>query len=145
MTDTSTETKPLDAETINDMCKLFDAEAEALGWPRHVYSDQLRALAAERDALQSENVKISASNRIWKAVCKTHEQSIAAHADAIAKAVAEEREKWVKVVVECRDEIDSYIRLEYPSDHPVHQGYRQRDYEANPARIALSAICTEGE
>ena len=38
-----------------------------------------------------------------------------------------------------RDEIDHYIRQEYPTDHPVHQRCRERDFAANPARIALEA------
>ena len=43
-------------------------------------------------------------------------------------------------LVECRDELDAYSQNEYPSDHPVHVRYRQRDYAANPARIALALI-----
>lgn len=38
---------------------------------------------------------------------------------------------------ECQEEIDDYIQFEYPHDHPVQERYRQRDYAANPARIAL--------
>ena len=38
---------------------------------------------------------------------------------------------------ECESEIDAYIWQEYPGDHPVHERYRQRDFSANPARIAL--------
>jgi len=40
-------------------------------------------------------------------------------------------------------EIDNYIRWEYPSDHPVHEQYRKRDFAANPARITLAEL--EGE
>jgi uncharacterized protein YlxW (UPF0749 family) len=40
---------------------------------------------------------------------------------------------------ECEAEIDQYIRQEYPSDHPIHDRYRKRDFAANPARIALEA------
>ena len=43
-------------------------------------------------------------------------------------------------LVECRDKLDAYSQNEYPSDHPVHVRYRQRDYAANPARIALALI-----
>lgn len=46
----------------------------------------------------------------------------------------------VDALEECQDELDAYSRQEYPSDHPVHERYRQRDYEANPARIALAAL-----
>ena len=41
---------------------------------------------------------------------------------------------------EAADEIDGYIRQEYPGDHPVHARYRERDFAANPARAALIAI-----
>jgi predicted RNase H-like nuclease (RuvC/YqgF family) len=37
-------------------------------------------------------------------------------------------------------EIDNYIRWEYPSDHPVHEQYRKRDFAANPARITLAEL-----
>lgn len=37
----------------------------------------------------------------------------------------------------CQDELDEYSRQEYPSDHPVHEQYRRRDYDANPARVTL--------
>lgn len=40
-------------------------------------------------------------------------------------------------LVLCRDEIDGYIRAEYPSDHPHHESKRQLDFAANPARAAL--------
>ena len=40
---------------------------------------------------------------------------------------------------ECMDEIDDYIRHEYPIDHPVHERYRQRDFSANPARVYFEA------
>ena len=40
---------------------------------------------------------------------------------------------------ECMDEIDDYIRHEYPIDHPVHERYRQRDFSSNPARVYFEA------
>ena len=46
----------------------------------------------------------------------------------------------VKALEECEAEIDAYIRQEYPGDHPVHERYRQRDFSANPARIALAKL-----
>jgi len=59
----------------------------------------------------------------------------AAHIDA--------QDAKIKALVEaleaCRDELDAYSLQEYPTDHPVHQRYRKRDYDANPARIALAA------
>ena len=43
-------------------------------------------------------------------------------------------------LVQSRDELDQYSQNEYPSDHPVHERYRQRDYDANPSRIAIAKI-----
>jgi hypothetical protein len=58
--------------------------------------------------------------------------------------VTDARIKELKAaLVECRDEIDSYIRNEYPHDHPVQERYRQRDFESNPARIALKGDANE--
>jgi hypothetical protein len=64
-------------------------------------------------------------------------------ADVISAALPDydAQQKRIKelkaALVECRDEIDSYIRNEYPHDHPVQERYRQRDFKSNPARIAL--------
>ncbi len=44
----------------------------------------------------------------------------------------------VDALRQCCDELDEYSRQEYPLDHPVHERYRQRDYDANPARTALT-------
>ena len=41
---------------------------------------------------------------------------------------------------QCEEEIDQYIWQEYPSDHPVHERYRKRDFSANPARLALAEL-----
>ena len=49
-----------------------------------------------------------------------------------------EVQSLVDALRECRDELDEYSRQEYPLDHPVHERYRQRDYDANPARVALT-------
>jgi len=46
----------------------------------------------------------------------------------------------VEALQACEAEIDQYIRQEYPADHPVHERYRQRDFGANPARIALAQL-----
>ena len=40
----------------------------------------------------------------------------------------------------CQAELDEYSRQEYPLDHSVHERYRQRDYDANPARITLASL-----
>jgi hypothetical protein len=46
----------------------------------------------------------------------------------------------VEALLECQAELDAYSRQEYPLDHPVHERYRKRDFDANPARIALAQL-----
>ena len=55
------------------------------------------------------------------------------HHDAVVRELREALE-------ECRDALDAYSRQEYPLDHPVHERYRKRDYDSNPARIALAKL-----
>lgn len=50
----------------------------------------------------------------------------------------------VEALEQCQIELDDYSQHEYPGDHPVQARYRKRDYDANPARIALAAIKWEG-
>lgn len=66
---------------------------------------------------------------------------------ACIPALAAERDKLradlataVFFLGKARDEIDAYIRHEYPADHPVHERYRQRDFAANPARVAMEEL-----
>lgn len=49
-------------------------------------------------------------------------------------------DKAVAALLECQEEIDQYSKQEYPLDHPVHERYRERYFDANPARIALAEI-----
>ena len=48
--------------------------------------------------------------------------------------------KAVAALLECQEELDQYSKQEYPLDHSVHERYRERDFDANPARIALAEI-----
>lgn len=48
--------------------------------------------------------------------------------------------KAVEALKECEEEIDAYIQIQYPHDHPVEERYRQRDYAANSARVALAEL-----
>ena len=59
--------------------------------------------------------------------------------DARISALEAALEKADAALKECMDEIDDYIRHEYPIDHPVHERYRQRDFSANPARVYFEA------
>jgi hypothetical protein len=98
--------------------------------------DMLEQLAAERDALSADleaekdrhaktvqlGIQFAADAAMWKARAEAAEAEVARLRDAL---------------FECQEEIDAYIQHEYPHDHPVQERYRQRDYAANPARIAL--------
>jgi hypothetical protein len=53
-------------------------------------------------------------------------------------------DKLEAALKDCEEEIDQYVRQEYPHDHPVQERYRQRGFASNPARIALAAL-EEGE
>ena len=44
----------------------------------------------------------------------------------------------VEALEECQRDLDRYSQMEYPSDRYV--AHRQRDYDGNPARIALASI-----
>lgn len=54
------------------------------------------------------------------------------------EALEDEIERLRAALKECEAEIDHYIWMEYPHDHPVHERYRKRDFAANPARAALT-------
>lgn len=51
----------------------------------------------------------------------------------------------VDALKECQQELDQYSKNEYPSDHPYHVRKRERDYDANPARIVLAQLTKEGQ
>ena len=57
-------------------------------------------------------------------------------ADIVTEQAAE-IERLRGALVLCQDEIDAYIRQEYPGAHPVQERRRQRDFASNPARLAL--------
>ena len=67
-------------------------------------------------------------------------------ADRIEQLVATNEQLTAKLadamdgLEKCQAELDEYSRQEYPLDHSVHERYRQRDYNANPARITLAAL-----
>jgi hypothetical protein len=81
------------------------------------------------------------------------ERAVAKAADRIV-TLAAERDKYeaawmtaegkladaMEGLEKCQAELDEYSRQEYPLDHTVHERYRQRDYDANPARITLAAL-----
>ena len=61
----------------------------------------------------------------------------------IIKELESKLAKALLALAECQEEIDGYIRSEYPSEHSVHQRLRDRAFSANPARIALEILNEE--
>lgn len=128
---------PRDGMTFIHEDKVLDAD-----WTAY------RAIQAERDAWKAraeaaeENVGILRASReaLETQVAQLQRELAKAHSlGPSAKAEAALIRAKVGLVL-ARDELDQYSRQEYPLDHPVHERYRQRDYEANPARLALDAI-----
>jgi hypothetical protein len=58
----------------------------------------------------------------------------------VSVAQAAEIKLLLAALLECQAELDAYSRQEYPLDHPVHDRYRKRDFDANPARIAIAQL-----
>ena len=58
----------------------------------------------------------------------------------IVEALRADLARAVEALEECQRDLDRYSQMEYSSDHPVHVRNRQRDYDGNPARIALASI-----
>ena len=56
----------------------------------------------------------------------------------------EELEAELEIALEglkkSQQEIDDYIRQEYPQDIPLHERYRMRDFSANPARSTIEEL-----
>jgi hypothetical protein len=84
----------------------------------------------------SDYVALSAALEAERA---SHTATLKDAQDECARAEKAEAEvaRLRDALFECQEEIDAYIQHEYPHDHPVQERYRQRDYAANPARIAL--------
>lgn len=72
----------------------------------------------------------------WLDVTRTYVEGLEDILDAQAKQLRIATE----ALEQCRDEIDDYIRQEYPLDHKLHERYRQRDFAVNPARTAINKM-----
>jgi predicted alpha-1,6-mannanase (GH76 family) len=98
--------------------------------------DFLRALLDAKDAAEAEVEK----DRI--------ERDAMIEQIRNSQIVYDEMKVKLAVAVEglerARDEIDEYIKQEYPLDNLVHARCRRRDYSANPARATLAQIQKEG-
>jgi chromosome segregation ATPase len=103
--------------------------------------------AADRiEELEAENKRL---NEQMDAIEEMGTESLNALPDCLmrlAPALVENDElkaKLAKAVAglnQCQDDIDGYIRQEYPQDHSLHERYRMRDFSANPARVTLAEL-----
>lgn len=99
--------------------------ANAMEAERKLHEDRIEALEAKLILMTTER------DEAWKR---------AAHAEKMWGEAEIKLAKAMETLKECMEEIDAYIQQEYPHDHPVQERYRQRDYAANPARLALAEI-----
>lgn len=110
---------------MKDLIKAADALAETVEMARELFEYGL--ISFEKFGLTTDEdigEKYSADLVAYREARSAYDDELARLRDALT---------------ECRDEIDEYIRREYPFDHPVYERYRQRDFALNPARIALEA------
>ena len=104
----------------------------------------LQYLRDDRDALRAQNIALQFSLADTEALEMQHgavAERLMADRDALRAqlAAAQAQVQTARDALdECCEEIDAYIQHEYPHDHPVQERCRQRDYAANPARIALA-------
>jgi hypothetical protein len=126
--------KPTDDE-LEAMAVKFDvmrASYEAVGVSGEYGAEAMKDAAATLRALSAD----LEAEKGWRTVAESNQQMAKSWQD---RAIAAEAEvaRLRDALFECQEEIDAYIQHEYPHDHPVQERYRQRDYAANPARIAL--------
>ena len=123
----------LEIEKLNCVTLLNDADLDynrkTNGLIRR-HAKQILDLKARAEAAEAE--RDEALNQL-----DSSRHSVDVLESRVAKLKAELAEA-VGVIVECREEIDDYIRHEYPHDHPVQERYRERDFAANPARAFLA-------
>ena len=110
-------------------------------------ADAIEALTAEREALEQDNHR-------WKMECENFWRDREKDLNELLEEAQTEWSKYASAwmtaegklkdamdgLEKCQAELDEYSRQEYPLDHSVHERYRQRDYNANPARITLAAL-----
>ena len=94
-------------------------------WVLDQAADRIEELEAERDDY---------ANRLMQADNTYTEMHL--HIEELEAKLA----KAVAGLKQCKEEIDDYIRQEYPQDHSLHERYRMRDYSSNPARTTLAEL-----
>jgi len=110
-------------------------------------ADRIEQLTAERDRAYASGYS-DAETEISKSALGQrnaflHSQyaNAADHIKVLTAKLADAMEGLEK----CQEELDEYSRQEYPLEHPVHERYRQRDHDANPARVTLAALKGAGK
>ena len=105
-------------------------------------ADRIEALTAERDRAYANGYS-DAETEISKSALGQRNDFLHAQyanaADHIKVLTAKLADAMVGLE-KCQAELDEYSHQEYPLDHPVHERYRQRDHDANPARVTLAAL-----
>ena len=98
----------------------------------------------------SDGVKCVAGCASFYAGEKRHHKDCPHYPESLTKANADRIEeleaklsKAVEGLKKSQQEIDGYIRQEYPQDTPLHERYRMRDFSANPARTTLAELTKE--
>ena len=118
--------------------------------------DRIEQLTAELDAAYAQGYSDAETEISKSALGQRNDFLHSQYANAVdhIKVLTEQRDKYesawmtaegkledaVQGLEKCQEELDAYSRQEYPLDHTVHERYRQRDYDANPARITLAAL-----
>jgi len=153
---------------LADMCQPIADAIEALTAERDAADAMIEAQAKDH---ASNNIRFAeATHRIETLIAERDKAYANGYSDAeteISKSALGQRNAFlhsqyahaadhIKVLTakladamegleKCQAELDEYSRQEYPLDHSVHERYRQRDYNANPARITLAALNTGKE
>ena len=109
-----------------------------LDWPGAKHGEPIYTEPPERDTQAGQTEYVRAD--IVQALTAERDKYESAWMTAEGKL-----EDAVQGLEKCQEELDAYSRQEYPLDHTVHERYRQRDYDANPARITLAALKGESQ
>ena len=105
--------------------KTLDSERDA----NRILTDENETLQAKLDEETKANAKEVA---VWDENCHALQNRTAELEAKLAKAI--------RGLHECEQEIDDYVRQEYPHDHPVQERYRQRGFSSNTARATLAGL-----
>jgi len=141
---------------VSDAMTEAAARIYALTADRENRLADLQIIKAERDAAYAQGYSDAETEISKSALGQKNDFLHFQYANAVNRieVLTTERDKYeiawmtaegkledaVQGLEKCQAELDEYSRQEYPLDHSVHERYRQRDYNANPARITLAAL-----